>query len=232
MVIRARTGRALGEMAVAGLDGTDTEDLAVGPCSASGSRSCIYIADTGDNLESRDNVTVIRVEEPNLSDGVPSSAVLATQARLTYPERPADAEALLVDDHGRLLIVTKAAGRAGRGAARLFQAEDFSDQQLQPVGRVRVPQPSFPLAAAVVGNVVTAGDAADGRVALRTYDAIFEFTAPRPGLPLRRFPRWPVREIPAPGEPQGEAIAYGVDGCSLFTVSEDSPRLSVVACRP
>lgn len=218
-------------MAVAGLDGTDTEDLAVGRCDASGNRSCIYVADIGDNVAARDSVSITRVVEPDLSDGVPPSPVPGEDVRLTYPDAPADAEALLVDRAGRMLIVTKAAGRKGRGAARLYQADDFTDQQMHAVGRVRIPQPAFGLAAAVVGNVVTGGDAADGRVALRTYDAIFEFTAPDADAPLREFPGWPVREVSAPPEPQGEAVGYGPDGCSLFTVSEDSPSLSVVACR-
>ena len=232
VVVRAKTGRALGRMPVAGLDGTDTEDLAVGPCDASGDRSCIYIADIGDNLAARDSVTITRVEEPDLSAGVPASPVSAAQVRLTYPDGPTDAEALLVDRDGRLLIVSKAPGTRGRGAARLYQARDFRDQQMRALGRVRIPQPALPLAAAVVGNVVTGGDAAAGRVVLRTYDAIFEFTAPDPGAQLRRFPNWPVREVASPAEPQGEAVAYGPDGCSLFTVSEDSPDLSVIACRP
>ena len=232
IAVRAKTGRSLGRITVAGLDGTDTEDLAVGPCAAPAGRTCIYIADIGDNLSARDSVTVTRVVEPDLSEGVPPTPVAADEARLTYPRSPADAETLLVDGDGRLLIITKAAGRHGRGAARLYVAAEFGDQRLRSAGRVRLPQPALPLAAAVVGNVVTGGDAAAGRVALRTYDAIFEFTAPDLSAPLHSFPAWPVREIPAPAEPQGEAIAYGRDGCSLFTVSEDSPRLSLVACTP
>lgn len=219
-------------MPVSGLNGTDTEDIAVGPCDASGNRSCIYIGDIGDNVAARDSVTVTRIREPDLSDGLPTSPLPADEVSLTYPDGATDAEALLVDAEGRLLIVTKAAGRRGRGAARLYQTEDFRDQQMQAVGRVPIPQPALPLAAAVVGNVVTGGDAAGGRVALRTYDAIFEFTAPEAGALLTSFPGWRVREARAPAEPQGEAVAYGADGCSLFTVSEDSPRLSVVPCRP
>ena len=231
VVVSARTGRALGRLQVAELDGTDTEDLAVGPCDAGGGRSCLYIADIGDNLAGRDSITVTRVVEPDLAGGLPASPVPAETARLTYPGGAVDAETLLVDPRGNMLIVSKVAGRRGRGAARLYRTEGFADQELHAAGRVRLPQPSLPLAAAVVGNVVTGGDAARGRVALRTYDAIFEFVAPVPGAPLAGFARWPVREIPAPAEPQGEAVAYGADGCSLFTVSEDSPSLTAMACR-
>lgn len=230
-VVRAATGRRVGRLAVAGLDGADTEDVAVGPCDAKGGRSCLYIADIGDNLRARDFVTVTRVPEPNLSAGVPDAAVAGDVVSMTYPDGPVDAEALLVDEQARMLIVTKAPGRRGRGAARLFVAEEFADLQLRAAGRVGLPQPALPLAAAVVGNVVTGGDAARGLVALRTYDSIFEFVAPRPAAALTGFPQWPVREVSAPAEPQGEAVAYGPHGCDLFTVSEDSPRLSVIPCR-
>ena len=231
-VVHAGSGRPLGRLAIEGLEGTDTEDLAVGPCEAAGSgRTCLYIADIGDNVGARSSVTVTRVTEPDLSEGVPDAPVSAERVALTYPHGPADAETLLVDPQGSLLVVTKAAGRRGRGAARLFVADTFADQQLAAAGRVRIPQPAMPFAAAVVGNVVTGGDAAPGRVVLRTYDAIFEFLAPRPDAPLSTFARWPVREVPAPAEPQGEAVAYGRDGCDLYTVSEDSPRLSIIPCR-
>jgi hypothetical protein len=68
-------------------------------------------------------------------------------------------------------------------------------------------------------------------VVLRTYDAIYEFTAPRPTAPLDRFPRWPVTEVPSPAEAQGEAITYAADGCGLFTVSEGSGALTAIPCR-
>ena len=217
----------LGRIEVTGLDGTDTEALAAGPCDDAGG-DCIYVGDIGDNMRSRDSVVVHRFAEPEHLQG---AVVEAATATLRYPDGPHDAEALLVDSSGRIGIVTKDAGNGRSGAARLFVARDFADAQLVDRGRVELPTPSLPLAAAALGNVVTGGDWAPGRVALRTYDAIFEFRSPSGRGGLRSFADWPVQEVDAAPEPQGEAVAYGADGCSLYTVSEGSPDVSAALCR-
>lgn len=231
LVVRAKDATVVGQLPIAGLQGVDTEDLAVAPCAARGRSSCIYIADTGDNLESRDTVSVVRVVEPDLSGGISEEPVPAESATLRYPDRAHDAEALLVGDDGSLVLITKDPGRRGRGAARLYTAPRFGDATLRKGRRLPLPTPGLPLAAAVVGNVVTAADAVPGRVIVRTYDALYEFTADRKSQPLHRFPSWRRREIAAPAEGQGEAVAYASDGCGLFTVSEASRRLTSIACR-
>ena len=229
LIIRARDGHLRGRLVVEGLDGVDTEDLAVGPCARGSERTCVYVGDIGDNTRGRDAVTILRLEEPDLVGGLPSS-VAAESISVTYPDGAHDAEALLVDQHATIGVVTKAPGRAGRGAAKLFLADQFRDGELTAAGRVRLPPPSQPFASAIVGNVVTAGDMVPGGVVLRTYDAIYEFRGPK-SAPLRRFPGWPVTQLAAPSEPQGEAVAYGPDRCSLYTVSENSGRLTLLRCR-
>src|SRR5687767_11544428 len=102
LVVRAKDAAVEGKLAIAGLEGRDTEDLAVGPCEASGPASCIYIADIGDNLETRDSVRVVRVVEPDLSSGIPQEPIPAETATWRYPDRPHDAEALLAGDDGSL----------------------------------------------------------------------------------------------------------------------------------
>ena len=229
LVIRARDGKLRGRLGIEGLDGVDTEDLAVGPCARGSELTCVYVGDIGDNVRGRDTVTILRLQEPDLRTDVPSS-VPAEAISLSYPDKAHDAEALLVDHHGAIGIVTKAPGRKGRGAARLFVAAEFRDGQLVAAGRVRLPPPGQPFASAVLGNVVTAGDMVPGGVVLRTYDALYEFRGPK-DAPLRRFPDWRVHQLAAPSEPQGEAVAYGADRCSLYTVSESSGRLTVLRCR-
>ena len=66
----------------------DWEDLSIGRC---GSADCLYIADIGDNRESRDRITIYRVPEPAAGSG---STLPADAFHLTYPDRPHDAEAL------------------------------------------------------------------------------------------------------------------------------------------
>ena len=224
LVLRARNAKVVGRLRIEGLDGTDTEALAAGACGPDGGR-CLYVGDIGDNLRTRPSITVWRIAEPDLSAGVPAAAVPAEQIELRYPNRPYDAEALLAGADGSLLVVTK------HPRARLFTAGPAGGT-LRRAGRVRVPLPALPLAAAVVGNVVTGADSSPGGVLLRTYDAVFEYRAPAPDADVARFASWPVTEVRAAAEPQGEAVAYGSDGCSYFTVSEGSGALSVSRCRP
>jgi hypothetical protein len=230
LVISARNAKVRGRIRVAGLDGRDTEALAAGPCGPRGG-SCLYIGDIGDNVLSHDSVSVLRLREPDLSDGVPGALIAARTAVLRYPRRPRNAEALLVDDRGGLLLITKAAADDGTGRAHLFVKPSFGDGRLRDLGQVPVPMPALPLAVAVTGNVVTGADSAPGLVALRTYDAVFEYRARSRRAALASFPTWPVTEVPAAGETQGEAVAYAADGCGLYTVGEGSGDVSLSRCR-
>ena len=230
LVVRARTGRAVGQLSIQGLDSVDSEGLALGACGAGDARPCIYIGDIGDNTRSRDTITVTRVLEPDLTGGVSSRLVEAATATWRYPDGAHDAEALLADGNGTLGIVTKSPGRRGRGAARLYLATEFGDQTLRRGPRIRLKKPAVPLAAAVVGNVVTGADISRVGVVIRTYDAIYEFLSDGAGG-LDAFPSWRVREVRSPAEGQGEAVTYAADGCGLFTVSEGSGQITAIPCR-
>jgi hypothetical protein len=227
LVIRTADAKVRGRLEIAGLDSTDSEALAAGPCTPDPG-DCLYVGDIGDNVAARDSIVVWRVREPASVSGTRTLA--AERAVLRYPDGPHDAEALMVDDDGTIGILTKAAGRRGRGAARLYLADRFADGELRDAERVRVPQPSLPLAAAVVGHVVTGGDWRPGGVVLRTYDAVFEYRDPAGTGGLEKFASWPVTEISPPPEQQGEAVAYGSDGCSLYTVSEASGAVFALRC--
>lgn len=227
----------LGAVEVAGLDGTDTEDLAVAPCGPEDPSSCVYIADTGDNLRARSSVEVVRFTEPDLAAGPPSEPVPADTVELRLPAGPADVEALLVDRSGTPHLVTKARFDQTSGQtepARLLVAPGFADGDLAAVGEVPVPAPAVPLAAELVGNVITGGDALlserPGRVLLRTYDHVLLYTAPSPDAPLSTLPIWNVREVPTPFLPQAEAIAWAAGGCGYATVSEGVGDLWQVPC--
>ena len=79
----------------AAIDPFDAEDLARGPDGA------LWVADTGDNERRRATVAVIVV---------PARGA-ARLHRLTYPDGPHDAEALLVDAAGVPFVITKEVGR-------------------------------------------------------------------------------------------------------------------------
>lgn len=221
-----------GAVTLEGLDGRDTEALAVGDCAADEPRSCLFIGDIGDNRRSRDSVRIHRVVEPDLSDGLPDAPVAADTVTLTYPDGPTDAEAMFAVG-GRLFIISKApfaADTAVTGATRLYELPRFGDGELQPRGEVPVPRPSVALAADVVGNVVTGADATGDAVVLRTYDHAVRYTAPASGDDPATFGTWPFDEIPTTGPLQTEAIAFDVGDCATLTAGEGSGRIWRTPC--
>jgi hypothetical protein len=208
------TGRALGSWRVPGVANRDWEALSVGPCPAG---SCLYLADTGDNLERRPAVTIYRLREPatfarfgGTSDTTPLEL---DSALVRYPEHPNDVEALWAGDDGSLSLVTK--GR--RDGVRLFH----------------VPVAAFGAGAAVTAElqqvlpmvpdqrlgrwVTDAARAPDGRrVAIRTYTELYLYPLfPSGGLGTPR-----VCNL-AGLEPQGEGVEW-LDDHRLLLTSERS----------
>ncbi len=185
----------------ADVDPYDVEDLAVGPDGA------LWAADLGDNDRHRDTVAVVVL--PERGD--------ARLHRLTYPDGPHDAEALLVDAHGRPFVITKEVGRP----AGLYRTADPPEGEgptpLLPVGELALPA-SDTLGGPVggIGSRLVTGAAlsADGTVvAVRTYTDAWLFPVSDGDL-VAALNQPPVR-VPLPDEPQGEAVAFEPDGALL-----------------
>jgi hypothetical protein len=68
----------------------DWEDVSAARCAAG---NCLYIADIGDNEESRRQITVYRIAEPQPGDTASAAAEILTA---TYPDGAHDAEALFI----------------------------------------------------------------------------------------------------------------------------------------
>ncbi|UZJ25861.1 hypothetical protein RHODO2019_05340 [Rhodococcus antarcticus] len=188
-----------------GLDLRDVEDLAV---AADGT---VWLADTGDNRRTRDTVALVSVGEA----GVPSGL-----HRLSYPDGPHDAEALLLQRDGRPVVVTKAVS----GTAGVYAPDVPVDRLAEPgptpmarVGQVRIAAtdtPGGPVGS--LGSVLVTGGAVstDGTVAaLRTYTDAYLWSVPD-GDVVDALASDPVR-VPLAGEPQGEAVAFTADGALL-----------------
>ncbi|MEV0902149.1 hypothetical protein [Actinoplanes sp. NPDC049802] len=185
----------------------DTEDL------ARGADGTLWVGDIGDNDRVRDTVAVWR-----LAPGAKRPALF----RLSYPDGPHDAEALLVGADGVPVVVTKdplTAGvyvpdgelRAGE-TTPLRRAGDWGI----PIGTGTSNPFGIRGRAVVTGGAVSA----DGRrVALRTYADAFEFDAPD-GDVVRAITEGEPTTLALPDEPQGESLAYSADGTALLTVSE------------
>ncbi|MFJ8580011.1 hypothetical protein [Micromonospora sp. NPDC093277] len=188
----------------------DTEDLALGP------DGTIWIADVGDNRRSRETIGVWRL--------APGGARPLLH-RLTYPDGPHDAEALLLTADGRPLIVTKQGGAAGIYAPTR-ELVPGGTVPMERRGQVRLPGTNTSNPFGFLGRAVVTGAATapDGRrVVLRTYADAFEFDVPD-GDVVGALTSGTPRIIPLPDEPQGESIAYTPDGRFLLTVSETADQ--------
>lgn len=194
-------------------DPYDVEDL------ARAADGTFWLADTGDNRKQRDTVALLAV--------TPQGRV--TLYRLTYPDGPHDAEALLLDASGTPYLVTKnPLSEAGiyRPATTLASP---GPTPLVRVGSITIKStdtPGGPVAG--FGSVLVTGGAvsADGTVvALRTYTDAYLFPAPDRDVAaaLRREPM----RVPLPDERQGEAIAFDPDG-TLFSASEGAGPIRAV----
>ncbi|MEH1013185.1 hypothetical protein V6U90_08730 [Micromonospora sp. CPCC 206060] len=186
----------------------DTEDLAVG---ADGT---IWVGDIGDNGRARETIAVWKLA-PRASRPV--------LYRMTYPDGPHDAEALLVTRDGLPVIVTKQSGGAGLYTPVGPLRRDAT-VPLVEVGRVRLPGTTTSNPFSFLGRrlVTGAATAPDGsRVVLRTYADAFEFDVSG-GAVIAALTRGTPRVTALPDEPQGEAVSYSRDGRSLLTVSESA----------
>lgn len=195
-----RSCRTVATFALSGVDTRDWEDISRGP------GRTLWLADIGDNSERRDRgILVHRVVEPKRSTGVVRLA--STSYRLTYPDGPHDAEALLVHPRtGQLIIVTKG---LGHGVAYALSQPLRADV---PNRLCRVADVALPL--------VTAGDISpDGsRVVLRNYSAAYEWDV-RGDDVIGAMRGRPAR-IALPPSEQGEGITYSRDGQGLIVSSE------------
>jgi hypothetical protein len=218
-------GRLLAKVAVVDTVAIDWEDIAVGPCPEEGASApaCLYIADTGNNSQSRDVLTIFVVAEPIIAGANPSQPlqVNARSFRFRYPGAAEDTEALAILPNGDVTLVTK-----GRTPTISF----FGFSKADVVRGVNMREP---LTAVYQGDsgiapnqglgrwVTAAAMSPDGKtLAVRTYSEIF-FYALEDGPQGHRW-----RDLKRPCflgevEPQGEAMDY-LDAQTLLLGSETS----------
>jgi hypothetical protein len=145
-----RDGTLIREYAVAGAGNTDWEDLAIDDA------GLLYIADTGNNNRRREQVTVLRVDEPDPRvplNGARAPAPIPVTAswRLNYPgHAPFDCESLFVLD-GKAYLLPK---RLDGSKAEIFRFDVAADpaprDAVTPARVAEVPAVRAPVTAADV----------------------------------------------------------------------------------
>src|SRR2546426_6516018 len=128
-------GTDRGALLLPGAQAIDWEDMSLGPCPVSfplqsrptrgNADTCIYLADTGDNLEFRPFVTIYAIPEPappeRASDTLGTTRAPAV-LRLRYPDGAHDVEAVYVSPRDTaVFLVSKGATRGS--AIRLYRVD-------------------------------------------------------------------------------------------------------------
>lgn len=200
--VDSRTCATVGEVRLRGVEARDFEGLASSK-DASG-RGYLWVGDIGDNRDSWPFVTVYRVPEPGrLGTRVRS----ARQWRFTYPDRPHNAETLMVDK-GRVWVATWQLASGGLYSVPLSKGVATA-RRVGDVGSLTTDGAIHPSGAGYV---------------LRDYLDVHVFK----GLPPGRR----VATLALPAQVQGEAITWTSDGRGLYIASERDPRLIRVELPP
>ncbi len=232
--------------------GTDGADLGVHPVSIDGARDIediaivsgptgdeILLADIGDNGANRASIRIYRIPEPD-----PAAVATITDIdvlEFVYPDRPHNAEVLLVDEDARRIVIVTKEQQPVDGVPPEFgpTAESLVFEGpidghgdgpvvLDAIGTVdtylletrTVAETPHPFTLLGFGGVPTGGDVApDGRlIALRTYETIWVWARPSGRSVGETLASEPPCQARVPREPQGEAVAF-LDG-TVLTVSE------------
>jgi len=213
-------GSVKGVWRVAGAKAVDWEDIAAG---RSGDGCELFIGDIGDNGLKRDHVSVYVVDEPDPANagkterdaGVTSPS---KEIRLTYPDGPHNAEALMFDQRtGDLYVITKsrdtpaAVYRAGSGA---LQHAGKDPLKMKKVADISLP--AFP------PGFVTGGDISqDGRrIILCDYYNAYEYSLGKDEADLSSVWAKTPAIIDVGDREQGESVAYSAEGNAIFLTSE------------
>ncbi len=208
----------LATVTVEGAMARDWEAMDLGRCPAAADRSCLYVADFGDNRSQRASVVLYIIEEPDPFAG-DQAADLVGVVPFVYPDGPHDAEGLAITADGDVIVVTKE--RDQRTWLFEIPAADIVDTigsgEMLSLGVGR-PLPIHP---DVVASRYVTGAALSPRgdvLAVRTYAEIYRF-------------RWPIGDTPeqlaepcflGDAEPQGEAIGFRGDAADWLVLTSES----------
>lgn len=209
------SGAVLAAFDVPEAENDDWEDIAVGPCDPDEPYcSCVYVADTGDELLDRVDYAVYRFPEPIVGEA--TEIVAVESFPFVYPDGPHDAEGLAVDPlTGTVFVFTK---EATTGVYRFPEAPldgDDGDVELDTVARLSLDTEG------AADPLVTAADlsASGARLVLRTDKDVLLYEAPAGGNLYDALDAAPLT-LPAPEEANGEAVTFSDDGTTLVFVGE------------
>jgi hypothetical protein len=201
----------------------DAEDIALGPAP---SGHFLYLGDTGNNFASmgqgipRRKAVLYRMPEPvvpKTARGVKLTVTDIQPIVFTFPDGARDIEAFFIDPrNGELFLI----GKQSDGRSQILSA----DAEMLAAGGGELTlagEMLFGQGAALGAKMPTAASIArDGSaILIRTYDTVLLFTRGPSESVVSALGRAP-RQLRAPTETQGEAIALTEGDTAFVTISE------------
>jgi len=202
-------GSLLGIYNFPGADARDWEDIAIGP-GPDPNKDYIYVGDIGDNVAHRESVIVYRIAEPTVDTNQSPVQTLTgfDTIRLKYPEKPVNAETLMVEPLTKdIYIISKEKKRS-----RLYRAA-----YPQSTTGTTIMEYKSELA---LGKVTGGDISPDGSmIIIRSYQNASIWIKP---VGINLWDAFKTRgcNIPLVAELQGEAICFAGNGKGYYTLSE------------
>ena len=222
-------GEKLGTWKVTGAKNVDWEDIA--EIKTANGECFLYIGDIGNNTRIRDEFTIYRVKEPQVSAANKSSSKknpLMTETseaiKFTYPDMRRDAETLMVHPiSGDIYILSKSLSSAS-AVYKLKSDFDLSKtNKLEKIADFTVP--------AIPNGFLTGGDISpDGkRIIICDYFNAYEIILPANAKNFDEIWNEKPLIVELGAREQGESVGYSADGKSIFAGSEkkNSPLIEV-----
>lgn len=210
------SGQARGKFILGGAEANDWEDIASGPGPVEG-QSYLYLGDIGDNGESRATIDVYRVPEPAAGQALTVETLTDVERfSLAYPDRPHNAETLLVDPRsGDVFVVVKTSDTTSPVFRAAAPIDGTGTTVLEQVATLRFDDLNLSARLTTGGDISPAGD----EIAIRTYRHAFIWRRAAGASVAEALATEPC-PIPLMDEVQGEALGFAADGSGYFTLSE------------
>lgn len=190
---------------IIGAENRDWEDIALGP--GRDSINYIYVADIGDNSAKHKIKFIYCVEEPSVDQEGELTVVDTLLIRLADKKR--DTETLMIDPISHnLYLVSKREDNVSLYEVKFpFVADTLTAE----------PVHTLPIRGVVAGDI-----SPDGReILLKTYENIYYWRR-LAGQSVADALQAPAIELAYIPEPQGESIAWAVDGSGFYTLGENA----------
>jgi hypothetical protein len=211
-------GRHLGTWKVQNAQSEDWEDIALYK-DASG-KCFLLIGDIGNNKEDRSELTIYGVPEPaipasGLASNVkqPLQTVPAESLRFKYPDKPYNAEAMLVHPRTRdIYVLTK----RERGPSEVYKIKPAFGSSIvaEKVGELSLP--AVPIGLLTGGSISPDGK----RVVLCDYQSGYELILPDGVDDFDAIWKQTPIVVNLGKRKQGEAVTYSADGNAIYATSE------------